>query len=233
MNKFLRITYLLSSSMEQSLSWEPNRFSDSQEIPSILWNQKVHYRIHKCPQPVPILSQLDPVHTPTFHFLNIHFSSRRYFQILPRHFSKGRPRKVWQRRWCPALDQNQGPPEYEARETRVPCIYHKRGLQWAELYHKETDETLTHSLIHSSIHASFHLAAPRSINLPQLRQFLSVATSLQVPRARRPVSDLKEAHHDRKRGNISETFTINPKHFSLRLVLTYKCWCKVSDNLSQ
>jgi hypothetical protein len=49
----------------------------------------------------------------------------------------------------------------------------------------------THSLIHSSIYASFHLAAPRSINLPQLRQFLSVATSLPGRKARRTVSDLK------------------------------------------
>jgi hypothetical protein len=65
------LTYLLAYSMEQSPSWEANWFSGSQEIPHILWNPKVHYRIHKCPPPVPILSQIDPVHNPTSHFLKI------------------------------------------------------------------------------------------------------------------------------------------------------------------
>jgi hypothetical protein len=55
---------LFTHSMQQSTSWEANRFSASQEIPRILLNPKVHYGIHMHPPPVPILSQLDPVHAP-------------------------------------------------------------------------------------------------------------------------------------------------------------------------
>jgi len=62
------LTYLITHSMQHSPSWEANRFSASQEIPRVLWNPKVHYRIHKCPPPIPILSQLVPVHTATSHF---------------------------------------------------------------------------------------------------------------------------------------------------------------------
>ena len=60
--------------MEQSPSWEANWCLASQKIPRILWNPKVHYRSHKCPPPVPILSQFYPLHTPTSYFLKIHLN---------------------------------------------------------------------------------------------------------------------------------------------------------------
>jgi hypothetical protein len=64
--------------MEQSPSWEANRFEVSQEIPLILWNPMVYYRIHKCSLPVSIFRQLNPFNNPTGHLLKI-----RLYIILP------------------------------------------------------------------------------------------------------------------------------------------------------
>ena len=70
--------------MEHSPSWEANWFPISQETLRILWNPKVHYCIQKCPPPIPVLSQLDPVHTPQS-------TSWRSILILSSHLCLGLP----------------------------------------------------------------------------------------------------------------------------------------------
>jgi hypothetical protein len=48
--------------------------SDGQEINYILRNPKVHYRARESPIPVPILSQINPIHTTQTYFPKIEFN---------------------------------------------------------------------------------------------------------------------------------------------------------------
>jgi hypothetical protein len=117
---------ILTYSMEQSPSWEANWSAASQQIPRILWNPKVHHRTHKRTPPVPILSQLHPVHTPTSHFPKIHSNI-----ILPP--------MPGSRQWCPSLRPPHQKPIHISplpRMRYMPCpshsswFYHLHNIGW-------------------------------------------------------------------------------------------------------
>ena len=72
------LTYLLAHSLHSTLSGEAVWFSESQEIPCILWNPQVHYHLYQCLPPVPILTPINPVHV-------LHPSFWRSILILSAH----------------------------------------------------------------------------------------------------------------------------------------------------
>jgi hypothetical protein len=59
--------------MVHSSPCEASSRSAGQEIPRLLCNPKVHYRVHKNPPRIPLLSQINPLRTLTSYFSTIHF----------------------------------------------------------------------------------------------------------------------------------------------------------------
>jgi len=55
---------MTNTSLDQSPSWEAKRSSAIQKIHRILWEQEVHFRVHKDPLHISILSQMNPLHFP-------------------------------------------------------------------------------------------------------------------------------------------------------------------------
>jgi hypothetical protein len=117
---------ILTYTIQHSLSWEANRFAASQELPRILCNPKAYYRIQKCPKPVSILSQLDPVHTPTSNFLKIHPNI-----IIPS--TPGSPQRSLSLRFPHQNPVHVSPlphPSYMPLTSHSSRLYHSHNIGW-------------------------------------------------------------------------------------------------------
>jgi len=68
--------------VEQSPLWEADSHSACQEIPLLLWNPKVHFRVQKNQPSFSILSQMNPVRIFSPYFPKIH--SNIIFPLTPR-----------------------------------------------------------------------------------------------------------------------------------------------------
>ena len=67
-------TYLLTPWSRVLLEKLTSKLCSQSRNSSHLWNPKVPHRTHKCPPPVPMLSQLHPVPTTPSNFLKIHLN---------------------------------------------------------------------------------------------------------------------------------------------------------------
>ena len=62
-----------TNSMQHSPSWKANRSLANQDVPRNLWNPNADRRFHKSPPLVPILGEINPIHTLLSCFLEDQF----------------------------------------------------------------------------------------------------------------------------------------------------------------
>jgi len=107
--------------------WETNDLSTSPEIPRLLRNPHVHYRVHNSPPVDPILRQMNPVHNfpssfPKIHY-NIIFPSTSRFSEWPLSFRFTNQTTVCISHLSHAC--------YIFHPSHFLCLYHRNNILWS------------------------------------------------------------------------------------------------------
>ena len=108
--------------MEQSPSWKANGSSASREIPRILWNPVVHYRLHKSPPLAPFLNRISEIHALQIDFFKNHFCIS--LPSASRSSLQGSPSKCYMHLCCSCTCHVPCPP-------RPSCFDHPEDIWWA------------------------------------------------------------------------------------------------------
>jgi hypothetical protein len=130
--------------MQHIPSWEAKLFSANQAIPHIIWNAKVQYRIHKCPPSVPILSQIDALHSTTSLFLRSHLNI-----IFPSTCGSSR--------WPLSLS----PPKPYIHLSSLPHVLHAPHISFFSIWSSDHPSQIYRSLSSSlCIFLHYHVISP-------------------------------------------------------------------------
>jgi hypothetical protein len=174
--------------MELSPSWEATNRSATQEFPNIYLTPKVHFRVHKSPPLVPILSQMNPVHTTSSYLSKFHFNLSSYLHLrLPSGlFPSDYPTKILYAFFFPM------------RATALPISSSSTWLFWLYLV-----KSIVYEAPPYAVFSNFILFYPSSVHI------FSSAPCSQTPSVYVPplMSDTKFHTHTKTTGSKENSVT--------------------------
>jgi len=116
--------YLLT--LEQSPSWDANSHSASQEVSCFLWNQEVHYCVHKTPTLILIVNQMHTIHSFPPYFPK---GSNIIFPFIPRSSKQSLPIRFYDQNFVWIFHFSHAC--YIPFTSHPPWFDHQNNISWS------------------------------------------------------------------------------------------------------